>query len=123
MKKNLKWIIVGIVVVALGIFGYIQYVQKYKLTEVTSSSYNEYKTTVYMVGEPVMPYGPTKCRAKIYKDNKQINSYDFSLYNDGAKVFDEDFSFEWHDNFVRIIADVSEMDGNDGVFDFYYVVD
>ncbi len=123
MKKNLKWIVISIVIILLAVFGYIKYVQDFKLSLVTSSINNDYETKLYMVGKPVMPYGPTKCRAKIYHEGNEIQSYDFTLYNDGANVFADDFEFEWHEKFVRIIASASEMDTNDGTFDFYFIVE
>ncbi len=123
MKKNVKWIICAVVVILLAIVGYIKYVNSYALTEVLESSYHDYDVKVYMVGKPVMPYGPTSCRAKIYENNKKINSYDFTLENDGATVSKDDFTVEWFDKYVRIKANASEMDSTAATFDFYYIVD
>ena len=123
MKKNIKWLICAVVLILLVIVGYIKYVNSYALTEVLESSYHDYDLKVYMVGKPVMPYGPTNCKANIYENNKKINSYDFVLYNDGATVSKDDFSIEWFEKYVRIKVSASEMASEEATFDFYYIVD
>ena len=123
MKKNIKLIVCGIVIVLVVVFCFIEYKTKYALTKVLESSYNDYSLVINMVGEPIMPYGETKCRATFYQDGKKINAYDFSYLDDGAKANADNFVVEWFDRYVHITIKASEEENNVATYDFYYNVD
>ncbi len=123
MKKSIKLIIGIVVIVLIGVFGYVKYCQNYRLTKVLESSYNDYSLVISMVGEPVMPYGETKCRAVFYEDGKKINTYDFSYLDDGANADENNFTIEWFDKYVHITVSASEEENNVATYDFYYIVD
>ena len=123
MKKNIKLIVCGVVFVLIVTFGFIEYKTKYALTKVLQTSHNDYSLAINMVGEPVMPYGETKCRAIFYRDGKKINTYDFTYLDDGAKADADNFTIEWFEKYVRIIVNASEEENNVATYDFYYIVD
>lgn len=123
MKKNVKLIVSGVVFVLIVTFGFIEYKTKYALTKVLQTSHNDYSLVINMVGEPVMPYGETKCRAIFYGDGKKINTYDFTYLDDGAKADADNFTIEWFEKYVRIIVNASEEKNNVATYDFYYIVD
>lgn len=70
------------------IFGMFLYVIKYKKTELASYQTGDGKYTleIYQVGEPVWPFGPTKCRFEIAKEGERLCKYDFSIANDGKNA-------------------------------------
>ena len=123
MKKSIKLIICAVVIVLIGVFGFIGYKTKYASTKVLESNYNNYSLVISMVGEPVMPYGQTKCRATFYQNGKKINSYDFSYLDDGANAKKDNFDVEWFDRYVHITIKASEEENNVATYDFYYNVD
>ncbi len=123
MKRNIKIIICAVVLIILGVFGYIEYKTKYALTKVVESSYDDYTLVINMVGEPVAPYGETKCRAIFYEDGKKINQYDFSYLDDGAMADGDNFKIEWFDKYVKVAVVASEEENSVTTYDFYYIVD
>lgn len=123
MKKNIKLIICVVVIILFCVFGYVKYRTDYRLTKVLESSHNDYTLVINMVGDPVMPYGETKCRATFYKDGKKLNSYDFSYLDDGAKANKDNFELEWFDEYVNVVIRASEEENGVTTYDFYYVVD
>ena len=123
MKKNIKLIVCGIVIVLVVVFGFIGYKTKYALTKVLEKSHNDYSLVINMVGEPIMPYGETKCRATFYQDGKKINSYDFSYLDDGANAEKDNFNIEWFEKYAHITVNASEEENNVATYDFYFIVD
>ncbi len=123
MKKNLKLIICLVIIILTCVFGYIKYRTDYRLTKVLESSHNDYSLVINMVGEPVMPYGETKCRATFYQNGKKLNSYDFSYLDDGAKADKDNFELEWFDEYVNVTIRASEEENGVATYDFYYVAD
>ncbi len=123
MKKNIKLIVCGVVVVLIVVLGFVEYKTKYALTKVLQTSHNDYTLVIDMVGEPVMPYGETKCRAIFYQNGKKINTYDFTYLDDGAKANADNFIVEWFEKYVRITVSASEEVNSVANYDFYYVVD
>ena len=57
------------------------YRNRYKLSEVSSYENEQYKLTIYQVGEPVFPFGAGKCRAVLSKDGDQLSRTDIILAN------------------------------------------
>ncbi len=123
MKKNLKLIICLVIIILTCVFGYNKYRTDYRLTKVLESSHNDYSLVINMVGEPVMPYGETKCRATFYQNGKKLNSYDFSYLDDGAKADKDNFELEWFDEYVNVTIRASEEENGITTYDFYYVAD
>lgn len=123
MKKNTKLIICAVIIVLIGVFGYVKYCKDYRLTKVLESSHDDYSLVISMVGEPVMPYGETKCRAIFYQDGKKINSYDFSYLDDGANAEKDNFNIEWFEKYAHITVNACEEENNVATYDFYYIVD
>lgn len=123
MKKNLKLIICLVIIILTCVFGYSKYRTDYRLTKVLESSHNDYSLVINMVGEPVMPYGETKCRATFYQNGKKLNSYDFSYLDDGAKADKDNFELVWFDEYVNVTIRASEEENGVATYDFYYVTD
>lgn len=123
MKKNLKLIICLVIIILTCVFGYSKYRTDYRLTKVLESSHNDYSLVINMVGEPVMPYGETKCRATFYQNGKKLNSYDFSYLDDGAKADKDNFELVWFDEYVNVTIRASEEENGVATYDFYYVAD
>ncbi len=123
MKKSIKLIIGVILIVLVCVFGYVKYCKDYRLTKVLEGSHNDYSLIISMVGQPVMPYGETKCRATFYQNGKKINSYDFSYLDDGANAKKDNFDVEWFDRYAHITIKASEEENSVATYDFYYIVD
>ena len=90
----------------------IKWRTSYAKTEVftSTSDAGAYKLAVYMIGEPVWPFGETNCRAELYIGSKRIKKLSFAVKNDGTRVAKENFAVKWYDDCVALTAYGEEQD-------------
>ena len=92
------------------------YQAKYRLTDVvTYTSLDEvYAVSFQMVGEPVLPFGPTIARVKVIDKTNTINriieDFTVQVQDDGAALRDVNCHVEWADDSVIITLTGSEQD-------------
>jgi len=121
LRKKIILISAGLFVIMAFFTGAWIYSVKYRLTEVAKSagpSGSGMTVTVYMKGEPVFPYGPSYVKAVLRKDGKKVDSEEITVYNDGARAEEGDFSFEWQDDSVIITVSGDEMEDTDYILTF-----
>lgn len=113
MKRKNKFIIavVAILAVALGICIVIRWKTQYAKTEILTSTSddNHHSLSVYNVGDPVMPYGDASCQFVLTEDGKKINTYSFTISNDGARGDESNFDVVWNDDDVTVTVTASEQ--------------
>lgn len=68
------------------------------------------KVDVYMIGEPVTPYGETNCRIDLYEDGEKTDEAALSIQNYGEAVTKDNFLVEWNDDAVVIEAVGTEQE-------------
>lgn len=112
MNRKTKHILAKIILIVLFlvllVFFIAEYKTTYKKTEVVSSSNNDYRLSIYMIGEPQFPYGYTKWGFSLYKGKKKITEESLSLLNDGKNLSKDNFTLKWTDSTLTIIASSSE---------------
>lgn len=92
----------------------------YAKTEIVTSFSDDgrKKLSVYMIGEPDWPFGPTHCRFELYIDEKRIAKYPFSVRNDGMSCSENNFSILWGEDSVKIGVSGEEQSEKEYVLDF-----
>ena len=80
-------------------------------TEILTSSSQDgnYSLTVYMIGEPEWPFGPTHCRCDLLHNDKKLIEHPFSILNDGAIAHESNFAITWNADSVLLIVSGSEQ--------------
>lgn len=71
-----------------------------------------------MIGEPDWPFGSTHCRFDLFKDDKRIIKYPFSIHNDGANAHEDNFDIIWNEDNVTVIVSGSEQNDIEYVLNF-----
>lgn len=69
----------------------------------------EAELTVYMVGEPAWPFGPTDCRFDLLVDNTRVVKYPFSIHNDGVSASVNNFAVTWKNDHVEVLVRAEEQ--------------
>ena len=98
--------------ILLGVLaGGIVYRTDYAKTEVVTcvSEDGRHTLTIYMIGEPEWPFGPTHCRVDLMEDSRRITKYPFSIRDDGAPAGEGNFRIGWHADGVRVTVSGSEQ--------------
>ncbi len=101
-------IIVGVVGITAGVFGYKLKYEKTKVVE-TASRDALYTLVVNQVGEPQFPFGPTNCQVVLKKDNRTVQKYRFMVFNDGGNVSENNFVVQWTDDNVHLTVSGEEQ--------------
>lgn len=114
MKAVIKAILIIIAVLAVSvsvIIGGFIYQTEFKQNEVNTyfSDDGTYSLTIYQIGDPDWPFGKTDCRFVLYGSGGTISTKDFSVYNDGGNVFDDNFNVQWHEDNVSITVNGEEQ--------------
>lgn len=113
MQRTRLIIMVAVVVLLpfLLLAGSFYYKTEMELTPVVTeaSANGEAELTVYMIGEPAWPFGPTDCRFDLYVDNKRVVKYPFSIHNDGVSASANNFTVTWKNDHVEILATAEEQ--------------
>jgi len=80
-------------------------------TEILTSSpkSGDYSLTVYMIGEPDWPFGPTHCRFDLFRNDKRLVKYPFSIRDDGVPAHESNLKITWSTDHVMIIVSGSEQ--------------
>ena len=93
------------------LMGSFYYKTQLELTPVVTdvSDYGEAELTIYMVGEPAWPFGPTDCRFVLYVAGERVVKYDFSIHEDGTPASAGNFSVTWKQDYVEILVRASEQ--------------
>lgn len=93
------------------LLGSFQYQTKYAkiLIETYICNNKKYQLEIYEIGEPKWPFGETNCRFILKSESKTISSYDFYIFNDGARVHKENFEVKWANDYIKIIVDGEEQ--------------
>lgn len=94
-----------------GTGGVILYRTRYAKTEVTRdrSPDGRYTLTVYMVGEPVFPFGPARCRFELSEGRRKIVRYGFDVYGDGGPAVEDDFTILWSEDCATVTVAAEEQ--------------
>lgn len=71
-----------------------------------------------MIGEPDWPFSSTHCRFDLFKDDKRIIKYPFSIHNDGANAHEDNFDIIWNEDNVTVIVSGSEQNDIEYVLNF-----
>lgn len=111
--KALKWIlgIIGSVLTVLLCFWImIVYTLNWRVTDVDTdtSSDGTYEVILQQVGEPVF-FGATDGRLVLKKDGRTIAKQDFTVYDDGAVLKENNWTVTWQEDYVEIIISGSEQ--------------
>lgn len=93
------------------LLGGFYYKTQLELTPVVKeiSPEEEAELTIYMVGEPAWPFGPTDCRFDLEVAGKRVVKYGFSIHEDGAPASAGNFSVTWKQDYVEILVRASEQ--------------
>lgn len=93
-----------IVLLFLFVIACLLYRTDYAKTEIltSASTDGQYSLTVYQIGEPDWPFGPTHCRFDLKNDSKRIVKYPFSIRNDGVSVSMNNFTAVWNSDSVTV---------------------
>ncbi|MBQ3199511.1 MAG: hypothetical protein IJB67_04030 [Firmicutes bacterium] len=80
-------------------------------TEILTSSSEDgnYSLTIYMIGEPEWPFGPTHCRCDLFLNDKKLIEHQFSIQNDGAIANESNFEIIWNTDSALLIVSGSEQ--------------
>ena len=84
----------------------------------STSEDGDYKLTVYMIGEPEWPFGPTHCRCDLFFNDKKLIEHPFSIQNDGAIANESNFEITWNPDSVTIIVSGFEQSNAAYVLNF-----
>ena len=100
-----------LILLMLLLAGSFYYKTEMELTPVITavSPNGEAEMTIYQVGEPAWPFGPTDCRFDLRYGNKRVIKYSFSIHNDGAPAFENNFTISWHDDHVQVMVSAEEQ--------------
>lgn len=114
MKKALKGLLLvaGVLLqTAAAVLVPILYQTRFAKTEVetVSSPGGQYQLEIDEVGEPVWPFGPTRCRFVLREGRRSVTKYDFQIYNDGCRAQEENFAAVWTDDGVTILVTAEEQ--------------
>ena len=105
MKKVLKAIaiVLGVIFLLLMIgIAFFSYEFNFKKVEISQSIEGIYTVTMYQVGEPGWPFGPVSGEFVLRKEDEKINTYSFSVSNDGGSLTSGNAVFQWKDDCVKI---------------------
>lgn len=102
---------VVILLLMLLLAGSFYYITELELTPVVTekSPDGEAELTVFQVGEPTWPFGPTDCRFDLHVGSKRVIKYPFSIHNDGVPAFESNFSITWLEDRVEILVSAEEQ--------------
>lgn len=109
--KTWKIICAAILLPCLLLIGGIQYRVSFAKTEIiTSAANNEpYTLTIYQIGEPDWPFGPTHCRFDLRNGSKRIIKHPFSIRNDGCSAHASNFTIVWSADSAAITVSGEEQ--------------
>lgn len=116
MQQNKKLIVIVSVVCAILVLGALLfefvYQSRYRKTPVLQSNSPDgiHSLTVHMIGDPVFPFGPTRCRAELAKGRRIITRHSFDVLNDGKTVDETNFCVTWQDGCVTLEVSGEEME-------------
>ena len=77
------------------------------ITEVSPNG--EAELTIYQIGEPAWPFGPTDCRFVLQIAGARVIKYGFSIHDDGAPATEGNFRITWKQDHVEILVRASEQ--------------
>lgn len=112
--KRKNWVMLILAVILLPpllLAGLFYYKTEMELTLVVTeaSPGGEAKLTVFQVGEPAWPFGPTDCRFDLTVENTRVVKYPFSIHEDGAPASAGNFTVTWKQDHVEILVTASEQ--------------
>jgi len=107
-------------ILALILIAGIMWRTSYAKTEILTSSSEDdnFNLTIYMVGEPDWPFGPTHCRFDLFSNDKMLVKYPFSIRDDGTVASEGNFEIVWNTDNVKIIVSGSEQSDVEYVLNF-----
>lgn len=111
---------------AMLLLGSVYYITEMELKPVVTeiSPDGEAELTIFQVGEPAWPFGPTDCRFDLHVGGKRVVKYPFSIHADGTPASANNFTITWKQEHVEILVRAEEQyaqtyilyfDGNVGV--------
>lgn len=65
--------------------------------------------TIYQVGEPAWPFGPTDCRFDLAVEGNRVIQYPFSIHNDGVSASENHFAITWQEDHVQVLVSAEEQ--------------
>jgi len=69
----------------------------------------EWELTIFQVGDPAWPFGPTDCRFDLRVGGKRVIKYPFSIHNDGVSASENNFSVTWQKDNVQVLVSAEEQ--------------
>lgn len=113
MKTIKIFTVAGMVLLMLFLLlaGSAYYKMEMELTPVVTdiSPIGNEKLTIYMVGEPTWPFGPTDCQFDLYVGDKRVVKHSFSIHDDGATASKGNFAITWQEDYVEILVSAGEQ--------------
>lgn len=105
--RNRSVVFAAIIALCALFAGSVVYVTEFKENAVCTYLFDDkdYYLEMYQIGEPTFPFGETKCRLILKKDDEEISHLDFSIHNDGASVrVEENIAVRWNEDNVTVVA-------------------
>ncbi len=113
-----KKIIVVLILLLAGLFGFYKYKTEYALEEILDISEGNHRVRICMRGEPEFPFGSVNARIMIYEDSKKKESYDVEVLNDGKNLSEDNFTVAFEKDRISITVKGEEMD--DKEYTYYF---